>query len=163
MSEDNNRIARVEIENTGVVRFRADVEREVQVAIFDLVQGNRFRPEAAHFGETPDGPYSLTLAISENRLNFNVATEDGAAVGTVMIPLGSFRKIIKDYFTVCASYYEAIRSASPSQIEAIDMGRRGLHNEGSERLRSLLSSCIEVDHDTSRRLFTLLCALHFRA
>lgn len=163
MRDDDQRIAQIEIESPGVVRFQPDVEREIQVAVFDIVQENRFRPEAAHFGDGLRGPYALTLAISENRLNFRIAGDNGEEVGTLPVPLGSFRKIIKDYFTVCDSYYQAIRTASPSQIEAIDMGRRGLHNEGSERLRSQLAGRIDIDHDTARRLFTLICALHIRA
>ena len=103
-----------------------------------------------------------TAARPISSRNSGVTDGDGA-FGTLMVPLGSFRKIIKDYFIVCESYYDAIRSASPSQIEAIDMGRRGLHNEGSERLRSQLAGRIDIDHDTARRLFTLLCALHIRA
>jgi uncharacterized protein (UPF0262 family) len=163
MSDDSHRIARIDIESPGVVRFQPEVEREIQVASFDLVQDNRFRPETAHFGEVPAGPYALTLTIVENRLNFHVAADQSGEFGTVMLPLGAFRKIIKDYFTVCDSYYQAIRSASPSQIEAIDMGRRGLHDEGSERLRQQLNGRIDIDHATARRLFTLICALHIRA
>jgi uncharacterized protein (UPF0262 family) len=163
MSDDSQRIARIEIDSPGVVRFHPDVEREVQVAAFDLVQDNLFRPDAAFFGDPPDGPYTLTLAIAENRLNFHIATDGGDVFGTVLVPLGGFRKLIKDYFLICESYYSAIRSASPSRIEAIDMGRRGLHNEGSERLRSQLAGRIDIDHGTARRLFTLICALHIRA
>lgn len=163
MSDDSQRIVRIDFENPGVVRFHPDVEREIQVAVFDIVQENLFRPDPGFFDITPAGPYALTLAIAENRLNVHIASDGGDDVGTLMVPLGSFRKIIKDYFTVCESYYEAIRSASPSQIEAIDMGRRGLHNEGSDRLRNQLAGRIDVDHDTARRLFTLICALHIRA
>lgn len=163
MGDDDQRISRIEIDSPGVVRFQPDVEREIQVAVFDLVQANCFRPEAAHFGQPAQGPYALTLAIAENRLNLRIVSEGGDEVGVLPVPLGGFRKIIKDYFTVCESYYQAIRSASPSQIEAIDIGRRGLHNEGSERLRNQLAGRIDIDHDTARRLFTLICALHIRA
>ena len=155
MNDGLHRISRIEIESPGVVRFHPDVEREIQVAVFDLVQENLFRPDASFFDAPPAGPYALTLAIAENRLNFRIATEDGNEF--------AFRKIIKDYFLICESYYNAIRSASPSQIEAIDMGRRGLHDEGSERLRSQLAGRVAVDHHTARRLFTLICSLHIRA
>jgi uncharacterized protein (UPF0262 family) len=163
MSDDSQRIARIDIESPGVVRFHPDVEREIQVAVFDLVEENTFRPETDYFGGAPAGPYALTLAIVENRLNFRIAADGGDEVGMLTVPLTPFRKIIKDYFPVCESYYQAIRSASPSQIEAIDMGRRGLHNEGSDRLRDQLAGRVEVDQITARRLFTLICALHIRA
>ena len=163
MSADGNRIVRVEIDNPGVVRYHPDVEREIQVAIFDLTEENAFAPNASHFEKVPDGPYALVLRAQGRQLVFAVSTEGGEPVGDLPLPMTPFRKTIKDYFTICESYYEAIRTASPSQIEAIDMGRRGLHDEGSERLRDLLSGRIEIDHGTARRLFTLICALHFRA
>lgn len=163
MGETGNKIARVEIDNPGVVRYHPDVEREIEVAIYDLVETNIFSPETAHFGEVPDGPFVLILRAQGRQLQFDIANETGLPVGTLSLPLTPFRKIIKDYFTVCESYYEAIRAASPAQIEALDMGRRGLHNEGSEQLRDLLDGRITLDHDTSRRLFTLICALHIRA
>lgn len=163
MSEDDNRIARVEIDNPGVVRYHPDVEREIEVAIYDLVEANVFAPDGAHFGAVPAGPYVLVLRVQGRQLLFDMTDEAGAPVGTLPLPMTPFRKIIKDYFTVCESYYEAIRASSPAQIEALDMGRRGLHNEGSEQLRDLLAGRITLDHDTSRRLFTLICALHIRA
>lgn len=163
MSGNENRIAHVEIDNPGVVRYHPDVEREIEVAIYDLVESNVFAPEADHFGKSPDGPYALILRSQGRQLLFDISTRSGDQVGSLPLPLTPFRKTIKDYFTVCESYYDAIRSASPSQIEALDMGRRGLHDEGSEQLRDLLSGRITVDHDTARRLFTLICALHIRA
>ena len=163
MSSDSDRIARIEIDNPGVVRYHPDVEREIQVAIFDLTDENSFAPDVTHFTDAAPGPYDLILRVQGRQLVFEISTESGAIIGTLPLPLTPFRKTIKDYFTICESYYEAIRSSSPAQIEAIDMGRRGLHNEGSDRLRELLSGRIEIDHDTSRRLFTLICALHIRA
>lgn len=163
MSSDSNRIARVEINNPGVVRYHPDVEREIQVAIFDLTDENTFAPDVTHFTDAGPGPYNLILRVQGRQLVFEISTESGEAIGAMPLPLTPFRKTIKDYFTICESYYEAIRSSSPAQIEAIDMGRRGLHNEGSDRLRELLAGRIEIDHDTSRRLFTLICALHIRA
>ncbi len=163
MGEAENRIARVEIDNPGIVRYHPDVEREIEVAIYDLVESNVFAPDAEHFGNVTVGPFVLILRAQGRQLQFDIANETGAPVGALSLPLTPFRKIIKDYFTVCESYYEAIRSASPAQIEALDMGRRGLHNEGLDQLRDLLDGRITLDHDTSRRLFTLICALHIRA
>lgn len=163
MSGDNDRIAHVEIDNPGVVRYHPDVEREIQVAIYDLTDANSFTPDPAHFTSAKAGPYALILRVQGRQLVFDISTASGESIGTLPLPLTPFRKTIKDYFTICESYYEAIRSSSPAQIEAIDMGRRGLHNEGSDRLRDLLSGRIEIDHNTARRLFTLICALHIRA
>jgi len=163
MSKPDARIARVEIDNPGVVRYHPDVERELQVAIYDLTDENSFQPDATHFGNAQTGPYDLILRVQGRQLVFDIFDPSGSAIGSLPLPLTPFRKTIKDYFTICESYYEAIRSASPAQIEAIDMGRRGLHNEGSDKLRDLLAGRIEIDHGTSRRLFTLICALHIRA
>jgi uncharacterized protein (UPF0262 family) len=163
MSDASSRIARVEIDNPGVVRYHPDVERELQVAIYDLTDENFFQPDATHFENIHAGPYDLILRVQGRQLVFDIAAENGTAIGALPLPLTPFRKTIKDYFTICESYYEAIRSASPAQIEAIDMGRRGLHNEGSDKLRDLLAGRIDIDHGTSRRLFTLICALHIRA
>lgn len=151
------RLVDVKLDETSIQARGADVEHERRVAIFDLLEANSFRPV-----QSPGGPYVLRLALEEGRLVFDVLTEARAPHGRVILSLTPFRKIIKDYFLVCDSYYEAIRSAPPAQIEAIDMGRRGLHNEGSEVLRERLKDKIELDHDTARRLFTLICALHAR-
>ena len=134
------------------------VEHERAVAIFDLIEDNSFRPV-----EDPGkGPYRLKLSLAEARLVFAVAREGGEPVVTHMLSLTPFRRIVKDYFLICESYYDAIRTSTPSQIEAIDMGRRGLHNEGSQTLMDRLDGKIEVDFDTARRLFTLVCVLHWR-
>ena len=163
MSDTNHRIVRIAIDNPSVVRYQPDVEREIEVAIFDLVETNTFVPDADFLGGTPQGPYDVTLRIQENRLVFDIDREDGAKVGAVMFSVQPLRRTIRDYFTVCESYYEAIRTASPMQIEAIDVGRRGLHNAGSERLRAQLAGKVDIDFETARRLFTLICALHIRA
>lgn len=163
MSKANNRIARIEIDSPGVARYHPDVERELQVAIYDLIAQSSFQPDVTHFGNSWSGPYDLILRVLGRQLFFDIFDESGEAIGSLPLPLTPFRKTIKDYFTICESYYEAIRSASPAQIEAIDMGRRGLHNEGSDKLRDLLTGRIGIDHATSRRLFTLICALHIRA
>lgn len=138
-------------------RSTPDVEHERAVAIFDLIEENRFEP-AGHSG----GPYRLQLSLVESKLVFTITTESGEAVATHILSLTPLRRIIKDYFMICESYYEAIRSSTPSQIEAIDMGRRGIHNEGSEILQDRLKGKILLDFDTARRLFTLVCVLYWR-
>ena len=139
-------------------RSTPDVEHERAVAIFDLIEENSFAP----VNDEPGGPYKLRLSLMESRLVFAIARESGEAVVTHILSLTPFRRIIKDYYMICESYYDAIRSSTPSQIEAIDMGRRGLHNEGSQTLMDRLDGKIEVDFDTARRLFTLVCVLHWR-
>jgi uncharacterized protein (UPF0262 family) len=151
------RICKVTLDERTVVRRSPEVEHERAVAIFDLIEESHFAP----IGDS-HGPYNLHLGIVENRLVMDVRTEQGEELSKVILALSPFRRIVKDYFTVCESYYQAIRSASPSQIEAIDMGRRGLHNEGSDLLRERLADKIELDATTARRLFTLICVLHIR-
>ncbi|MDS7596149.1 UPF0262 family protein [Agrobacterium tumefaciens] len=138
-------------------RSTPDVEHERAVAIFDLIEENSFEP-VGHEG----GPYRLSLSLVDSKLVFSIRTEDETAVATHILSLTPFRRIIKDYFLICESYYEAIRSSTPSQIEAIDMGRRGIHNDGSQTLMDRLSGKIQVDFDTARRLFTLVCVLYWR-
>ncbi|HTH98445.1 MAG TPA: UPF0262 family protein [Stellaceae bacterium] len=158
------RVVGIKLDERTVIRRNPDIEHERSVAIFDLLDENLFRlvarPEA--------GPFRLQLGIEDNRLIMTVES-DGESVGTpneqldkVTLPLAALRKLIRDYFLVCENYYAAIRSATPSQIEAIDMGRRSLHNEGAEILRHRLADKVEIDHGTSRRLFTLICVLHIR-
>ena len=154
---NEQRIAALTLDERSVVRRNADVEHERAVAIFDLLEENHFRPVDA-----APGPFRLKLGIEENRMVLDIRDEADAPVDRVLLPLAPFRGIVKDYFLVCESYYQAIRRSSPSQIEAIDMGRRGLHNEGSEQLRERLADRLEIDFDTARRLFTLLCVLHIR-
>ncbi|HEX9642168.1 MAG TPA: UPF0262 family protein [Candidatus Krumholzibacteria bacterium] len=156
-SGDRRRIVNVSLDERTVVRRSPEVEHERAVAIFDLIEENSF---SLIDGGT--GPYSLHLSIEESRLAIDVRGGDEAPIDKVMISLAPFRRVVKDYFTVCESYYQAIKRASPSQIEAIDMGRRGLHNEGSELLRERLAGKIEMDGNTARRLFTLICVLHIR-
>jgi uncharacterized protein (UPF0262 family) len=139
-------------------RSTPDVEHERAVAIYDLIEENSFAP----VGDEAGGPYKLKLSLVESRLVFSVSRESDAPVITHILSLTPFRRVIKDYFMICESYYEAIRTSTPSQIEAIDMGRRGIHNEGSETLRERLAGKIDVDFDTARRLFTLICVLHWR-
>lgn len=152
-----SRLMDVELDES-IGRSTPDVEHERAVAIFDLVEENEFQP----VGDTGEGPYKLKLSLVESRLVFAISRENGDAVMTHILSLTPFRRIVKDYYMICESYYEAIRTSSPAQIEAIDMGRRGLHNEGSQTLLDRLSGKIDVDFDTARRLFTLVCVLHWR-
>jgi len=152
-----NRVVDIELDEESIQYRSAESEHERKVAIFDLLEGNSFQLVGAK------GPYRLRLAIHENRLVLDVrAAKDGGKLRDIVLSLTPFRRVVKDYFMICESYYDAIKRLSPSQIEALDMGRRGLHNEGSELLRERLAGKIEIDHDTARRLFTLLCALHIR-
>ncbi|GLQ05565.1 UPF0262 family protein [Sneathiella chinensis] len=156
---DCQRIAKITLDEKSVVRRNADIEHERKVAIYDLLDLNQF---SVH-GHEEAGPYSLHLSIEDNRLVFDIRCEDDETeLLRLPLPVITFRRIIKDYFHVCESYFEAIKSASPSKIEAIDMGRRGLHNEGSELLLERLQGKVETDFDTARRLFTLICVLHIR-
>lgn len=156
-TDDKFRIISINLDESTVVRRSADVEHEREVAIFDLLERNFFRPVGSH-----GGPYRLVLGIEENRLAFDISLEDQTAEGKILLSLTPFRRIVKDYFLICESYYDAIKTATPQQIEAVDMGRRGLHNEGSEILRDRLGGKIELDFDTARRLFTLICVLHIK-
>ena len=150
-------LANVHLDEKSVVRRSADVEHERAVAIYDLLEDNYFAP-AGDFS----GPYDLHLSLEENRLILDIRDGAEASLTNVTLPLSPFRRLVKDYFTVCETYFEAIKTASPSRIEAIDMGRRSLHNEGSTLLRERLDGKIEIDFDTARRLFTLICVLHIR-
>lgn len=150
------RLSDVVLDDT-IGRSTPDVEHERAVAIFDLIEENSFEP-VGHGG----GPYQLNLSLVDHKLVFDIRTEEGGIVATHILSLTPFRRIVKDYFMICESYYEAIRSATPSRIEAIDMGRRGIHNEGSRTLMERLQGKIVVDFDTARRLFTLVCVLYWR-
>jgi uncharacterized protein (UPF0262 family) len=152
-----NRLVAITLDEGSIGRSGPDVEHERAVAIYDLIEENVFEP-TGHDG----GPYALHLSIADNRLVFDVRLADGAPVVAHLLSLTPLRRIVKDYFMICDSYYKAIRTATPSQIEAIDMGRRGLHNEGSELLQERLKDKIGIDFDTARRLFTLICVLHWR-
>lgn len=157
MTDDRSdqRLQSVVLDEGSLASVSRDQEHERQVAIFDLLEQNYFHPEGA-----AGGPYDLRIALIDNRLALDIAGPNYQH--RHLLSLSPFRSVIKDYFLVCESYYDAIRSATPAQIEALDMGRRGLHNEGSELLRSRLSGKVETDGDTARRLFTLICALHWR-
>ena len=155
--DPKRRLVAVTLDESSIGRSTPDIEHERAVAIYDLIEQNMFAP-VGHDG----GPYALNLGITENRLNFDVRLADGTPVVAHLLSLTPLRRIVKDYFLICDSYYKAIRTATPSQIEAIDMGRRGLHNEGSELLMERLDGKIALDLDTARRLFTLVCVLHWK-
>lgn len=154
---DKARLVDIELDES-IGRSTPDVEHERAVAIFDLIEENSFCPVS----DQGPGPYRLKLSLMEARLVFAISRENGEDVVTHILSLTPFRRIVKDYFLICESYYDAIRSSTPSHIEAIDMGRRGLHNEGSQTLMDRLSGKIDIDFNTARRLFTLVCVLHWR-
>ena len=155
VSKGEQRLVKVTLDENSIGRSSADVEHERAVAIYDLLEHNSFAP-VGHEG----GPYGLHLAVVSNRLVLEVRTADEQALITHHLSLTSLKRIVKDYFMICDSYYAAIRTSTPSQIEAIDMGRRALHNEGSELLVERLKNKIELDFDTARHLFTLVTVLH---
>jgi len=157
-AEDNkDKLVAITLDEKSTATSNPNIEHEREVAIFDILEENSFSLEGRK-----DGPYKLDLSIIEDRLVLAVTSETDEALITHMLSLTPLKRIMKDYFLVCESYYEAIRTAPPSRIQAIDMGRRGLHDEGSRVLLERLSGKIAVDLDTARRLFTLICALHWK-
>jgi len=154
---DRHRIIDITLDEQSFVRRNPDVDHERRVAIFDLLQENRFA-----LVDGIAGPFIVHVSVRESRLVFQVRSEDEQEIDSIVLALTPFRRLIREYFLICESYYDAIKSATPSRIEAIDMGRRGLHDEGAQLLRTHLASKVEVDEATSRRLFTLICVLHFR-
>jgi uncharacterized protein (UPF0262 family) len=152
-----NRLISIVLDEASIGRGSADQEHERQVAIYDLLENN-------HFGlpGRDDGPYALKIALHDAKLAFEISSEAGAQVAAHILSLTPFRGLLKDYFLVCESYYAAIRTATAAQIEAIDMGRRGLHNEAAHFLKERLKGKIECDNDTARRIFTLITALHWK-
>jgi uncharacterized protein (UPF0262 family) len=151
------RICAIELDERTVVRRTREIEQEREIAIYDLLEANSFKP-----ADSQGGPYKVVLSVEDNRLVFDIRHEDDSEDCRVQLSLSPFRTVIKDYFLICESYFKAIRNAPPSQIETLDMSRRGVHNEGSELLRERLKDKIETDFDTARRLFTLLCVLHLK-
>jgi uncharacterized protein (UPF0262 family) len=155
------RIIDVSLDERTILWRSADIEQERRIAIFDLLEDNRFAPQRVH-ADGYAGPYKLNLRVEEGRLAFEINRADGSHLETLVLGLARFRRPIRDYFAICDSYYQAIRSASPAQIETIDMARRGVHNEAAELLKERLEGKIDVDFDTARRLFTLICVLHIK-
>ncbi len=151
------RLVAVTLDEETIGRSNPDVEHERQVAIYDLLEQNSFAPV-----DDTRGPYTLRLSITGNRLVFDIRSKDGEPVVAHLLSLSPLRRIVKDYYTVCDSYYEAIRTATPDKIEALDMGRRSIHNDGSRILMDRLKDKVKLDMDTARRLFTLICVLHWK-
>lgn len=151
-----NRLVSVEIDDETLAASGPDAEHERRVAIFDLIEENSF-----DVVDHPGGPYTLHLSMRERKLAFDIRLEDGTAVHIFGLSMTPFRGVIRDYFMICESYYDAIRGSTSHQIEAIDMARRGIHNEGARVVQERLEGKAEVDTDTARRLFTLICVLHF--
>ncbi len=152
-----NRLIEVLLDEDSIARCTPDIEHERNVAIYDLLESNRFEL----IKKTASGPYSLLLALEDNRLVFHVGDENRQPISSFMLSLSSFRRLAKDYSLLCESYFEAIRTAPPSRIETIDMARRGLHNEGAQLVLDRLEGKIAIDFETARRLFTLICALQW--
>ncbi|PZU15381.1 MAG: hypothetical protein DI591_10300 [Citromicrobium sp.] len=155
------RIAHIALDEATILWRNADVEQERRIAIFDLIEENTFRPlrasEAGH-----QGPYRLLLAVRDGRLAMEIADESGAPLEVLVLGLARFRRPVREYFAICDSYYQAIRKATPAEIETIDMARRGIHNHAAELLLERLEGKVETDFATARRLFTLICVLHIK-
>ncbi len=150
------RIIDIQLDERSILRRNDDIEQERRIAIFDLLEGNHF-DVAGH-----DGPFRVTLRVEEGRLAIAVADAAGCALGTIRIGLARFRRPVRDYFAICDSYFKAVRNDGARGIEAIDMARRGLHNDGADLLKDCLAGKVDVDFDTARRLFTLICVLHIK-
>lgn len=153
-----NHLIEINLDESGLAAPTPEVDQERKVAIFDLLEDNAFALEKS---QAP-GPYKLDLAVRDRRLVFEVKTKTDDPAGEFHLSLSPFRQIIRDYFAICESYFDAVKTLPPSQIEAIDMGRRGVHNEGARVLKERLEGKVEIDEATSRRLFTLICVLHFK-
>ena len=151
------RLVAVTLDEGSIGRSGPDIEHERAVAIYDLIEENSFAPV-----DHDEGPYALRIGIKENRLVLDIRRENDKPVIAHLLSLSPFKGIVKDYFMICDSYYAAIRTATPDKIEAIDMGRRGLHDEGSRILQDAIKRKVTVDFDTARRLFTLICVLHWK-
>ncbi len=156
-----SRLCDITLDDTGLPTPTPEIEQERKVAIFDLLEDNTFALPKRDDRDVPEGPFKLGLAIRERRLVFALSTESDDPAGEFHLSLGPFRQVVKDYFQICESYFDAVKTLPPSQIETIDMARRGIHNEGARVLQERLEGKADVDTDTARRLFTLICVLHF--
>jgi len=155
------RISQIDLDDANLPPPTPEIAQERKVAIFDLLEDNTFVLPTRDERPVPAGPYHLGLSIRDKRLVFDVNTEGAEKAAEFHLSLGPFRQVVKDYFQICESYFDAVKTAAPSQIETIDMARRGIHNEGSRVLQERLDGKVEIDTDTARRLFTLICVLHF--
>lgn len=156
-----SRLIHIALDDANLPPPTPEIEQERKVAIFDLLEDNTFVLPERSGRSTPAGPYRLGLSIQDKRLVFDVTTSDNEPAAQFLLSLGPFRQVVKDYFQICESYFAAVKTMPPSQIETIDMARRGIHNEGANVLQDRLDGKASVDHDTARRLFTLICVLHF--
>ncbi len=156
-----SRIAHIEIDDSALPPPTPEIEQERRVAIFDLLEDNSFALPDRDGRAAPEGPYDLSLAIRDRLLVFDIRTQTNDPAAEFRLSLGPFRQVVKDYFQICESYFDAVKRLPTSQIEAIDMARRGIHNEGARVLQERLEGKAELDIDTARRLFTLICVLHF--
>lgn len=156
-----SRIIHIDLDDSGLPVPTAEIEQERKVAMFDLLEDNVFALPKRDDRDVPAGPFRLGLSIRERRLVFDLQSEDETPAGEFHLSLGPFRQVVKDYFQICESYFDAVKNMPPSQIETIDMARRGIHNEGARVLQERLEGKADVDTDTARRLFTLVCVLHF--
>lgn len=156
-----NRISHIELDDSNLPPPTPEIDQERRVAMYDLMEENSFALPRRDGRAVPDGPYRVNLSIRERRLVFDIMSEAGERAAEFHLSLGPFRQVVKDYFQICESYFNAVKTLPPSQIETIDMARRGIHNEGSRVLQERLAGKAEVDTDTARRLFTLICVLHF--
>ena len=156
-----SRIIEIELDDSGLPAPTPEIEQERKVAIFDLLEDNTFVLPKRDDRPVPEGPYKMHLAIWEKRLVFDLLTEADDKAAEFHLSLSPFRQVVKDYYQICESYFEAVKTMPPSQIETIDMARRGIHNEGSRVLQERLAGKAEIDTATARRLFTLICVLHF--
>lgn len=154
-------ISKIEIDDSNFLSPTPEIEQERKVAMFDLLESNSFDLPKRDDRDVPDGPFVVGLSIREKRLVFDVSTEAGVKAAEFHLSLSSFRQVVKDYWQICESYFDAVKTMSSAQIETIDMARRGIHNEGARILEERLEGKAIVDNDTSRRLFTLICVLHF--
>ncbi len=158
----NERLIEVTLDETGLPAPTPEIEQERRVAIYDLLEENSFAPVPRGDAPAPVGPFRLNLAIVERRLVFTISSDAGEKLAEFHLSLSPFRQVIKDYFQICESYFDAVKHMPPSQIEAIDMGRRGIHDEGARVLAERLEGKAVLDPKTARRLFTLICVLHFK-
>ncbi|MDP5086484.1 MAG: UPF0262 family protein [Yoonia sp.] len=156
-----SKIIQIEIDDRNLPPPTPEIDQERKVAMYDLLEDNSFSMPLRDDRDVPRGPYILGLSIKERRLVFDLKQENGDPAGEFHLSLGPFRQVVKDYFQICASYFDAVKTLPPSQIETIDMARRGIHNEGARVLQERLEGKADVDIDTARRLFTLICVLHF--
>ncbi|MEL6958654.1 MAG: UPF0262 family protein [Pseudomonadota bacterium] len=157
------KIVHIQLDDSALPPPTPEIEQERKVAMFDLLEENSFALPAREDRDVPQGPYRLGLSIRQKRLVFEITTEKHEPAGEFHLSLGPFRQVVKDYFQICESYFDAVKTAAPAQIETIDMARRGIHNEGARVLQERLEGKADVDNDTARRLFTLICVLHFGA